>query len=126
LVPPAYTGQEAAALLFGGLASDYAISTNSSSENEVNNYAWVSTWGGVCGSDFPCGTQVAENFKVSSQGLYQNPGDTSAYVEDWAIGGEYRNYAFRIVQTEVPVPGTLALLGLGMFGLAALRSRKTG
>ena len=120
-VPDAYTGQEAAALLFGGTAFDYSISTIDADPDNVDFLAWVSTWGGACGGTYPCGTKVAENFETSTAGKYQNVGDTSAYVQDWAIGAQYTNYAFR---NQVPEPGTLALVGLSLFGLAAFRRRK--
>ena len=119
-VPEAYTGQEAAALLFGGSASDYAISTISSLVADIDNLAWISTWGGACGGSFPCGTKVAENFEVSTAGLYANVGDTSTYVDDWAVGDEYTNYAFR----AVPEPVSLALMGLGLAGLSLTRRRQ--
>lgn len=103
-VPPAYSGQQAAALLFGGSPEDYVISTISEDEADINNLAWVSTWGG-CGG-FPCGTEVAEDFVVSSGGLYANPGDTSAYVNDWSIG---RNIAttpsWRMLRSPSRQPG---------------------
>ena len=119
-VPPAYTGQEAAALLFGGSPADYAISTVDSSPADINFSAWVSTWGsiglGLCGGGFPCGTIVPENFAVSTHGLYQNPGDTSAYVTDYAIGSTYTNYAF----LATPEPGSLVLFGSGALGLVGV------
>jgi len=123
-VPPAYTGQEAAALLFGGSASDYAISTVDALVADIDHKAWVSTWGGdwVNCSGFPCGTQVAENWKIATGGLYASPGDQSAYVWDWARGEQFRNYAFRI---SAPEPASWAMM-LGGFGLVgfAMRSRR--
>lgn len=118
-VPPAYTGQEAAALLFGGSPSDYWIST---SPNFIDHLAWVSTWGGACGGTLPCGTKVAEDFKVSTGGLYASPGDTSAYVWDWAQGSTYINYAFS-ADSAVPEPGSFLLLGAGLAAVA-LRMRR--
>jgi len=43
--PLAYTGQEAAALLFGGNASDYQISTIDNLVANINNKAWYDTIG---------------------------------------------------------------------------------
>lgn len=123
-VPPAYTGQEAAALLFGGSPSDYAISI---SDTMITNTNWVSVWSsssfGYCGGNYPCGIEVAENYKVSTGGLYQNPGDTSAYVYDWALGAQYTNYAYRV--GAVPEPGSLLMMaaGIGAIAIRAIRRR---
>lgn len=114
VVPPAYTGQEAAATLFGGSASEYLISTLDSNPADINNLAWVSTWGGACGGGFPCGTTVAQNYVVSTGGLYKSVGDTSAYVTDWAIGSQYTNYAFL---SAVPEPATWAMMLIGFGGI---------
>ena len=124
-VPAAYTGQEAAALLFGGVASDYLISTVDNLAANIDDLAWVSTYGGACSLSFPCGTKVAENFKISTGGLYSNLGDTSAYVTDWAVGSQYTNYAFRAT-AAVPEPATWAmmLIGFGAMGVAMRRRSK--
>jgi len=119
--PTAYTGQAAAALLFGGTASDYVISTVDSNPADINGLTWVSTWGGACDYNFPCGTQVADNYVVTENGLYVNPGDTSAYVADWAVGSQYTNYAF-FVGTPEPATWAMMMLGLGLTG-AFLRRR---
>jgi len=119
----AYSGQDAAALLFGGSASDYAISTVDDQVADIDHLTWVSTWGGACGGAFPCGTMVAENFAQSTGGLYLTPGDTSAYVTDWAQGPQYRNYAFRISAAPEPASWAMMLGGFGLVG-GAMRRRK--
>jgi hypothetical protein len=121
IVPPAYTGQQAAALLFGGLPSSYIVTTVFG--QPANADSWYSTFGGACGGDFPCGTVYADNVVVSTGGLYENEGDTSSYVSDWAIGSQYTNYAYLVSAT--PEPGFYGLLALGLSGLAvAARQRK--
>lgn len=122
--PQAYSGQQAAALLFGGNAADYVISSVSSAVIDIDHMAWVSTWGGACSSAFPCGTTVAENFVQSSGGFYVNVGDTSAYVTDWAVGQQYTNYAFRVA--AVPEAETYAMLmaGLAVLGVVARRRKQ--
>jgi hypothetical protein len=68
-VPTAYSGQGAAALLFGGSAGDYTISSLDNIFADADHLSWVSTYGGACGGTFPCGTKVAEDFvKGTSSG----------------------------------------------------------
>lgn len=123
LNPVAYSGQQAAAVIYGGAAGEYAISTNGTDPSKINFSNWISTYDGACEEDeYPCGTIVSEDFVVSTNGLYELPGDTSAYVRDWAIGEQYANYAFMI-----PEPGSLLLMGTGMLaiGLAlGLRNKR--
>ncbi|MEZ4874781.1 MAG: proprotein convertase P-domain-containing protein [Flavobacteriaceae bacterium] len=91
--PPCYTGQEAAALIFGGSPSDYYISTNPNTvdPSTITHTAWASTWGTGC-------SEVAEDYKldIGNPG-YNDPGGTgtatSAYVTDWCTGGQ-TNYVW--------------------------------
>ena len=125
VIPPAYSGQEAAAFLFGGIPSEYLISTVDNDPAHINDSAWVSTWGSApsCGGAFPCGTVVAQDFVVSTLGLYESPGDTSAYVHDWAVGAQYTNFAFI---SSVPEAGTwgMFLVGIGAIGMMLRRRPK--
>ncbi len=61
-VPTAYSGLTAAALLFGGSPTDYFLSTIGNVAGSADHLAWVSTWGGACDGQFPCGTKVDEGF----------------------------------------------------------------
>jgi hypothetical protein len=119
--PTAYTGQDAAALLFGGSASDYVISTVDNNVNDINFSTWVDTYG----EPYPfVATLVADNYAHSTAGQYANIGDTSAYVSDHGLTNV--NYAF--VVTAVPEPSTWAMMILGFAGIGFMayrRSRKT-
>jgi hypothetical protein len=128
VVPPAYTGQDAAALLFGGSAGDYAISTIDSSAANIDFQSWVSVWFATSFPDcagFPCGRKVAQGSVTSTGGLYQNPGDESAFVYDWAVGPEFTNYAFVWRDGAIPEPATWGLMiaGFGLVG-ATMRRRR--
>jgi len=122
----AYTGQAAAALLFGGSASDYVISTVDNNPFNVDYLSWVSVWSagsfGDCAA-FPCGRKVAQGSVTSTGGFYLNPGDESAYVYDWAVGDQFRNYAFRVESGVIPEPATwgMMIMGFGLVGFAARR-----
>ncbi len=127
--PPAYTGQEAAALLFGGTPGEYVISTNGPSPALINFDAWYSVLG--YGGPNDGGNLFAQNYVAccsseapgsyySGSGYSGSPNEAaSAYVEDNAGPGNV-NYAFQVV----PEPTSLAVLGVGMLGIAVTRRRR--
>jgi hypothetical protein len=120
--PIAYTGQEAAALLFGGKASDYVISTIDSSVADIDFSAWYSVIGygeAVFADDY---ASKLPNGKYYDGGSYSTnlEGPASAYVAD---NSAQRNFAFRV--SSVPEPANLALMlaGVGLVGLQVKRRR---
>ena len=132
--PEVYTGQEAAAYLFGGDASDYAISTVSDQVADINYSAWVDGWGDPY-TYGPSGTgPAAEDFSLDSTGLgyngctiagtdcYQSAYSALVYDHFPFEGGPVINYAFRI--SEVPLPAGGVLLVSGIAGLGALKRRR--
>jgi len=125
--PTVYSAAEAAALLFGGTAADYDISTISSDPLLINHMGWYTTWG-VDG-----GQMYNEDYKLDLGAPgYNDPGGTgtaiSAYTDDHAIGSQYTNYAFRVDgRGAVPEPATWAMMLIGFGGIGlAMRRRQAG
>jgi hypothetical protein len=133
---PAYTGQEAAALLFGGNASSYAISTTGNDPAQINFDAWYTAWGGnATYYNFPgiapiqevdgAGLLLPDYYKTDQYYILGNaatPDGVSALGADWAQGPTFTNYAFLI--SEVPEPAPITLLGAGLLGLLFLMRRR--
>ncbi|MCQ1547603.1 MAG: PEP-CTERM sorting domain-containing protein [Candidatus Accumulibacter phosphatis] len=138
--PVSYSGQEVAALLWGGSPSDYSISTVDANPLNINHLTFLDGWG----NDQYLFSPQSETFKLQTNTGYNDPGGSntaySAYVLDHSCnnrysdsppgsvpnncsgyGEEFVNYAFR---NDVPEPGMLGLLGFGLAGLAGMRRRK--
>ena len=106
--PLAYSGLTAAALLFGGSPSDYAISTLGTDPADVNNMAWYSVLGLGGGHMFAedylsTNSSQAAGFYYSGNAAYRFGDITeaaSAYVDDNAEGAEFTNFAFLINQAN--------------------------
>jgi len=107
--PLAYTGQEAAALLFGGSPSDYRISTVDSNPLNINDSAYYDVIGN--GPNL-----FADDYFSKYLGLYYGPtsdyptGDPSAAASSYVTDNStaLTNYAFRDIND---VPGPLPVFG---------------
>jgi hypothetical protein len=122
-----YSAREAAALVFGGVFTDYQISTN---PNTVDPGTITFTgWYAVRGDQG--GTEYAQDFKLQTGTNYNDPGGEataiSAYINDVAVGPAFTNYVWEesAFSAEAPEPATMWILGTGLAGLAALCRRRT-
>jgi hypothetical protein len=131
--PPAYSGQTAAALLFGGAPTDYAISTIDSDPSHIDFRTFLDGYGN---------TQYLMNPAPMDYSLSSNGGgydmfpSFSAFVLDHTCsnrytnlsapcsgnGTQYVNYAFRITEpASVPEPPMLLLIAATLVGIAFRR-----
>lgn len=123
--PAVLSGVETAALLFGGTAADYVISSIDANVANIDFKARVDGFGPPTNFNMV----VAQDFKadVGAAG-YGQIGDVSAYVKDHAPAGVEigRNYAFR-ASGVIPEPATwgMMIMGFGATGLLLRRRRRS-
>lgn len=121
--PLAYSGVGAAAMLFGGSATDYAISTVD--ENPANidfqaHYEMIGIGSFVFAHDYFRGVEGVTRYQDVY--IFDPAVDTvSTWVNDFG-NGNY-NYAFRIGFVPEPATWAMMIAGFGLVG-ASLRRRR--
>lgn len=124
--PQVYSGVGAAAMLFGGAASDYVISTADSDPAHINRLAFVDGYGDSSYLMSP----ASDTYSLSSRsdGGYDQYPSFSAYVVDHAPGMapyHFVNYAFREEATAaVPEPSSHVLMAMAFCGIGIARRQK--
>ena len=96
-IPQTYTAQEAAALIYGGLPSDYAVSINANTTdpNTITHTAWLD---GYANTQY-FNTPAAENYKLND--IYSYPA-FSAFIKDNSDGNRppFCDYSVGLIKTN--------------------------
>lgn len=120
-----YNGLEAAELLFGPLPAGhlYAIST---SDTLVDHLAWYEGHGSTRHLNNGRNVGLSESLDEDPEGDGYTSGNWSAYLRDHGdAAATSENFVFtRVAVAQVPEPGVLSLMGLGLASLAATRRRR--
>lgn len=123
--PQVYSARQAAAAIFGGVFTDYAISiVNSLDYTTITNTGWYDGWGEHQGMIFN------EDYRLDTGAPgYDDPGGLatarSAYVRDGLTDTlRFRNYVWRLDPVRVPEPTTLWLFGAALLAFGLVRRRK--
>ena len=119
---PIYSGVEAAAVIFGGAASDYVTSTVDSNVANIDFNAWYDGYGQDA-------TVFSGTFHAdpAGSGLYAEPlydGSFTPTWSAWVSDHDYSNvnFAFKVTN-DVPEPESLALFGVALAGLVVARRK---
>jgi len=116
-----FNGLDAAEEVFGALADNMAYALSTLDTGFVNHMANYDGWGQT-------NHVFAEDIVVdiNGDGLYnwegQGQGDWSAYIMDH--NNTNVNYVFKRTVADIPEPSTMAILALGVMGLASRRNKK--
>ncbi len=124
--PDVFSAREAAALIFGGLYTDYFISieSNTIDSSTITHTAWYDGWGEHSGMVFD------EDYKLDTGNPgYNDPAGVgtarSAYVHDGLSDtNTYRNYVWTSDAAPVPEPATMLLFGTGILGLVGYNRKR--
>lgn len=122
--PPVYSAREAAAFIFGGAPTDYAISIDPSlDESSITYTGWYDGWGEHDGMIFN------QDYKLDTGNPgYNDPAGgpaRSAYVRDGLFDTDtYRNYVWREQLTAAPEPISCLVWGGLIFAAACANRRR--
>jgi hypothetical protein len=125
--PPVYSAREAAALIFGGLPTDYLISINPSQDyTTITLTGWYDGWGEHQGMIFDQDYKLDTGNPGYNDPEYIEGAARSAYVKDGLFDtAKFRNYVWlNDAAPAVPAPGALLLVTLGAAGVTWIRRRR--
>lgn len=118
----AFTGNPAnlwLSLIFDEFTSEFLCLTQNCSSVSANTQGFLSVIGGSSAGNYNTNTVENNSEGFSDFFLSGSPGCTGASCGEWTTQGNLIAQGYRI-----PEPGSMALAGLGLIGLAALRRRK--
>lgn len=120
------TGTSSIAMVFGGLQSFFGMLWGSvDTYNTLQFFDGLTLVGTLTGSDV---IGVASGDQTEDGTVYINVNSTLQFdrvvASSTSFAFEFDNVAYAATRTDVPAPGALALLGLGLVGLGAASRRR--